>query len=147
MNNLIHTQHLPSGAPTSLLLAFLANYKIFSTLQETAEKHGCIMSVYVDDISFSCISHKTACLIRKETKNLLRQNGYDLSIKKSRIISPGKTRIITGIAIKEDGSVQPTNKNFKHWRELKQKDYERYQKSKEGIHNYINSVYSMNNRS
>lgn len=45
--------HLPTGSCISPLLSFLANRRLFDSVKQIAEEHGCIFTVYVDDITIS----------------------------------------------------------------------------------------------
>ena len=47
--------HLSSGAPTSQILSYLVNHKMFDELQKLADKFEYTMSVYVDDVAFCCV--------------------------------------------------------------------------------------------
>jgi len=44
--------HLISGAPTSQILSYLVNHKMFDELQTLAEERKIVMTIYVDDIFF-----------------------------------------------------------------------------------------------
>lgn len=45
--------HLISGAPTSQILSYLVNHKMFDELQALSDNNDVIMTVYVDDVVFS----------------------------------------------------------------------------------------------
>ena len=45
--------HLISGAPTSQILSYLANHKMFDEMQAISDENNVIMTVYVDDVTFS----------------------------------------------------------------------------------------------
>ncbi|MWQ11421.1 RNA-directed DNA polymerase, partial [Glaesserella parasuis] len=46
-------EHLPTGSQISMPLAYLVNASMFDELNNLAEKNKLIMTVYVDDVTFS----------------------------------------------------------------------------------------------
>lgn len=55
---------IPTGCPTSQLLAFYAYENMFNEISEVAYKYGCIYSVYVDDIGL-CREYVTEIMMVK----------------------------------------------------------------------------------
>ena len=49
--------HLISRAPTSQILSYMANHKMFDEIQSLANHNGIVMTIYVDDITFSSKNH------------------------------------------------------------------------------------------
>ncbi|GJM72667.1 hypothetical protein HMSSN036_48830 [Paenibacillus macerans] len=44
---------IPTGCPTSQLIAYYAYEEMFENINKIASKHGCIFTLYVDDMTFS----------------------------------------------------------------------------------------------
>lgn len=44
---------LPTGSPTSQIIAYYAYQKMFNEIHDIAEQYGCIFTLYVDDMTFS----------------------------------------------------------------------------------------------
>ena len=45
--------HLISGAPTSQIMSYLVNHRMFDEMQKVADDNNAVMTVYVDDVTFS----------------------------------------------------------------------------------------------
>lgn len=73
--------HLISGAPTSQILSYLVNHKMFDELQALSDDNDVIMTVYVDDVVFSS-EHKISSEFRKTVLSLIRKYNYQVSRKK-----------------------------------------------------------------
>lgn len=93
--------HLISGSPTSQLLSYLVNWRLFSHLFDLSKSNNIIMTIYVDDITFSSpqpipptfrISVKTALLVK----------GYQLSRNKEKLYRPHQCKLVTGVIISPD---------------------------------------------
>ena len=73
--------HLISGAPTSQILSYLVNHKMFDELQSLSDKNNVTMTVYVDDVVFSS-EHKISSGSRKSVLSLIQKYNYQVSRKK-----------------------------------------------------------------
>lgn len=107
--------HIPTGSPLSLMLAFWANKPMFDELNKLAASRKIKMTIYVDDISF------TGVAVNDSFKNKVTEivNRYNHSINPDKVRFFGeKLRFINGIAISEDG-LRPSNKLSKEIRSLK----------------------------
>ena len=141
-NSLELSQHLPTGAPTSSILAFLVNYDIFENLAHLSKQLDIRMSIYVDDISFSSQFLANLNEIKPYIKKIFSSNGYRLSFDKSHLYDSTSPKIITGIVIHPNGAVTPTNKNFRNWRKIRESKSieENHMHRLEGISNYLNMI-------
>ena len=74
--------HLISGAPTSQILSYLVNHKMFDELQSLSEKNNMTMTVYVDDVVFS-----SKCKISSEFRKSV------LALIKNMIIKSPEKRL------------------------------------------------------
>lgn len=92
------TNHLISGAPTSQILSYLVNHIMFDELQSFCNKNNIIMSIYVDDITFSSqsrISHKHKEIIY----NIISKHLYKLSRSKVKYYTKNYPKLVTGAVI------------------------------------------------
>ena len=74
--------HLPTGAPSSVLLTYWSYKDAFDTIHDYAENIGIKMTIYVDDMTFSSKSKISRTLIPFVDKNELEllQNGDELTV-------------------------------------------------------------------
>jgi len=94
--------HLISGAPTSQILSYLANHNMFDELQVISDENDVIMTVYVDDVTFSSdfyISQR----FKKKIYNIIRKHGYQISKKKIKSYSKCYPKLVTGVIIDAEG--------------------------------------------
>lgn len=115
--------HLISGSPASQILSYLVNHEMFDTLQEFCNKNGLIMSVYVDDITFSSqhvISHSQKEVIYK----IISKNLYRLSRNKVKYYTKNYPKLITGAVVSSNGNLKIRNSLslniIKEWKHFKQ---------------------------
>jgi hypothetical protein len=95
--------YLPTGAPTSTLLACFAHKKIFDDMYKKMQELGADMTIYVDDITISTHGHIGNWII-KYIKNSLKRHG--LYIKKSKTKRYGfKSAVVTGVHISQSGKL------------------------------------------
>lgn len=103
-------RHLPTGAPTSVILAYFAYAKTFEDIYKKAQELNIDMSVYVDDVTFSSQN-----LIPKSFYNFVEKRmklqGLILKKKKTKWYKPNDFKIITGhgISAKSEGKVPIKN--------------------------------------
>lgn len=100
--------HLISGAPTSQILSYLVNHKMFDELQELANKFGATMSVYVDDVVFSS-EHQISSYFRKSVLKVVQKYNYQISQKKVKGYSKAYPKLVTGVIIDKDGKATIKN--------------------------------------
>ena len=115
--------HLISGSPASQILSYLVNHKMFDTLQEFCDKNSLIMSVYVDDITFSSqhvISHSQKEVIY----NIISKNLYRLSRNKVKYYTKNYPKLITGAVVSPNSNLKIRNSLslniIKEWKHFKQ---------------------------
>lgn len=101
--------HLSTGAPTSMLLSFLANQSMFDAINEICSNEKCILSVYADDIT---ISSKNAIIykVRERIIKIIESYGYSISKKKQKYIKKIEYKIVTGTVINKKGTISVPNK-------------------------------------
>ena len=106
--NVLCKNHLISGAPTSQILSYLVNWRMFNELQEVAISNHAIMTIYVDDIFFSSnfrISHQ----FTDKVISIVRKYGYQLSQSKVKKYTKLYPKLVTGVIIDPYGN--PAIKN------------------------------------
>jgi RNA-directed DNA polymerase len=96
--------HLPTGAPTSSIMANLICYHLDKGLMKLAEQQGLEYSRYVDDLSFS--SHKPISLtFIAGVRFILRGYGFTENESKRRISSHHSRQLVTGLVVNEKVNV------------------------------------------
>ena len=102
--------HLPTGAPTSVILAYFAYAKTFEDIYKKAQESNIDMSVYVDDLTFSSQNPIPKSFYNFVEKRMKLQ-GLILKKKKTKWYKPDDFKIITGhgISAKSEGKVPIKN--------------------------------------
>ena len=96
---------LPTGAPTSTLVALLAHKEVFDSIYKKMQEQSIDMTVYVDDITYSTKNHICNWVV-KYTNKALKTHG--LFLKSSKIKRYGyKYAVITGVHINQAGKMTP----------------------------------------
>lgn len=114
---------IPTGCPTSQIIAYYAYEDMFLNIKNIADNYGCDFTVYVDDLTFSSASPFDVGKLQKEVIAVLRR--YDHSPKKEKIkyYSRDEAKPITGtIVTKEHGLTTPNalqHKIYTGFQELK----------------------------
>ncbi|MBN1367296.1 MAG: RNA-directed DNA polymerase [Dehalococcoidales bacterium] len=106
---------LPQGAPTSPALANLVFKPVDLELQDLAKRWNCTYSRYADDIAISgnnTFSNKDI----KSISDILKQWGFNINHKKTRIVGSGGSQILTGLVVNTSG-LPPRNKR-RRWRAM-----------------------------
>lgn len=103
---------LPQGAPTSPIISNLIAFKLDGNLTALARRAGVIYSRYADDLTFS--SHSLSLLqnhgiltfddnaqtkVGKDLKNLIKANGFEINVNKTRLQRRGQHQGVTGITV------------------------------------------------
>lgn len=114
--------HLISGAPTSQILSYLVNHSMFDEMQTISNKNNIMMTVYVDDITFSS-EYKISHHFTEKIFSIVRKYGYQISKTKVKKYTKLYPKLVTGVVI--DSSGQPTIKNSIQLRIIK--EYENLQ--------------------
>ena len=101
-----YDNYVPTGSPVSMLLAFLASNKMFNCLNEFAISHDIVMTVYVDDITFSGKN------LNQDFKNsvikIITASGFKVKASKTRLFKINSVKTVTGCILK-DNTIFPRN--------------------------------------
>ena len=105
--------HLISGSPTSQILSYMVNHKMFDEMQHLCDKNDITMTIYVDDVTFSSdniISNQ----IKTKIKLIVKKYGYQLSYHKEVSYSKFYPKLITGTIVNKEGNVSVRNSMSKN---------------------------------
>ena len=94
--------HLISGAPTSQIMSYLVNHQMFDEMQYIANKNNAIMTVYVDDVTFSS-ENRISKRFREDIKAIVKKHGYRISKSKVKTYTKLYPKLITGVIIDAKG--------------------------------------------
>jgi len=100
--------HLISGAPTSQILSYLANHRMFDEMQRLADKNNATMTVYVDDITFSS-EYSISKRFKEKVYKIIKKHGYRVSPKKIKSYSKLYPKLVTGVIIDATGQLAIKN--------------------------------------
>lgn len=95
--------HIPTGAPTSSILAFLAHKDLFDEIAQHMDKKGLTFTLYVDDITLSAKHGITGDEI-KFIKSVLKRHKLEIKPEKTKFYS-FKKAMITGFYLNQGGKV------------------------------------------
>lgn len=112
---------IPTGCPTSQLIAYYAYEEMFENINKIASKYGCIFTLYVDDMTFSSKGLINPDRLIKEIDIELRKYGHKPKYKKVKYYPKGSHKIVTGVAISKDKKLKVANSlSQKIYNDLKQ---------------------------
>lgn len=95
--------HIPTGAPTSSILAFLAHKDLFDEIAEYMSKRDITFTLYVDDITLSAKHGITGEEI-KFIKSVLKRHKLKIKQEKTKFFS-FKKAMITGFYLAQGGKI------------------------------------------
>lgn len=98
------TNHLISGSPASQILSYLVNHNMFDELQNFCDRNDIIMSIYVDDITFSS-QHKISHKHKEIIYNIISKYLYRLSKSKVKYYTTNYPKSVTGTVILPNGKL------------------------------------------
>lgn len=100
--------HLISGAPTSQIMSYLVNHKMFDEMQTLADNGKITMSVYVDDVTFSS-EYQISKRFKNSIFNIIHKYNYKISNKKVKSYSKLYPKLVTGVIIDSNGNLTIKN--------------------------------------
>ena len=106
---LTYETHLPTGSPSSQILAFWAYKPMFVALHNIADGMGATLTLYVDDIAISSDRPLDGNALRAFERVVA---GFDLRLKerKTRQRDSSQWKLITGVAISPTGDIEVPNR-------------------------------------
>jgi hypothetical protein len=104
---------IPTGAPTSQLIAYYAYEKMFREIACMAENFGCVFSLYVDDMTFSSKRPFDPKKLANHVDIVLRRYGHKPKYKKVKYYSKDKIKIVTGVGVTPTHALVVPNKRMR----------------------------------
>lgn len=95
--------HIPTGAPTSSILAFLSHKDLFDEIAEYMSKRDITFTLYVDDITLSA-KHGISGKEIKFIKSVLKRHKLEIKPEKTKFYSYKKA-MITGFYLIQGGKI------------------------------------------
>lgn len=95
--------HIPTGAPTSSVLAFLSHKELFDEIAQHMEEKDITFTLYVDDITLSA-KHGISGKEIKFIKSVLKKHKLEIKPEKTKFYS-FKKAMITGFYITQGGKI------------------------------------------
>ncbi|MEX0828414.1 MAG: reverse transcriptase family protein [Haliea sp.] len=102
--------HLPTGSQLSMPLAFWANANMFNELNFAAQKKGILMTLYVDDVTFSGRSADKG--FSSNASLIVARNGHRVNPRKTRHYTKTQPKLITGVIV-DNGQLKVRNMHHK----------------------------------
>ena len=115
---------IPTGCPTSQLIAYYAYEEMFMQIRECAESHACKFTLYVDDMTFSSSVPFNHQKLAREVDLILRRFGHRPKYRKVKYYSKTEAKPITGTIVTPNHELDVPNK-------LQKKIYDNFQLAKE----------------
>ena len=104
-----HNGKIPTGSPTSMMLAYYAYEDMFAGIIESNKKYDCISTVYVDDITASSQNAFNKSTLSYDISQALNRYGHKLKSKKTRHYTPKKHKLVTGTVVTPDNMLDVPN--------------------------------------
>ncbi|EKU57430.1 MULTISPECIES: reverse transcriptase family protein [Acinetobacter] len=94
---LTFNDHVPTGSPASMSIAFWANKRLFDELSRFSKNRDTIMTVYVDDLTFTGCGVNSNFLTN--AKKIIEK--YNLKVKENKIFlyKENQAKFITGTVV------------------------------------------------
>lgn len=90
---------IPTGCPTSQLIAYYAYQEMFHNISKISQSHGCIFTLYVDDMTFSSQVPFDPKKLLKNIDLELRKFGHKPNYKKAKYYSRQEFKPVTGTIV------------------------------------------------
>ena len=115
--------HIPTGAPTSSILAFLSHKDLFDEIAEYMSKRDITFTLYVDDITLSAKHGITGKEIQF-IKSVLKKHKLEIKLEKTKFYNYKKA-MITGFYLNQGGKISvPDSVGYKVVSLLREKTLE-----------------------
>jgi len=90
---------IPTGCPTSQIIAYYAYQDMFEEVNNTSLNYNCKFTLYVDDMTFSAESSFNVNGLRRDVDIILRKYGHKPKYSKVKYYKKGKPVPITGTIV------------------------------------------------
>lgn len=115
---------IPTGCPTSQLIAYYAYEDMFSNIYDCAKANNCIFTLYVDDMTFSSLDPIPVKKLSRDIDLILRRYGHKPKYKKVKYYSRDAAKPVTGTIITANHEMAVPNS-------LQKRVYENFQLAKQ----------------
>lgn len=95
-----YEKKLPTGSPSSQLIAYWTYSKMFDEIYKVSRKYQCDFTLYVDDMTFSS-NQDIVKQLRVEVAQQLEANGLRAKIQKDHYYPAKKAKVVTGVVLKD----------------------------------------------
>ena len=89
-------------------MSYLVNHRMFDEMQKVADDNNAVMTVYVDDVTFST-ENRISKNFRDRIIAIVQKYGYQISKSKVKKYTKLYPKLVTGVVIDSDG--KPVIKN------------------------------------
>lgn len=100
---------IPTGCPTSQIMAYYAYERMFSEIAQIAERYGCIFTLYVDDMTFSSQTPFDPKRLKREIEIILLRYGHRLKNSKVKYYGCDDAKPVTGTIVTRDHRLATPN--------------------------------------
>lgn len=100
---------IPTGCPTSQMIAYYAYQEMFYNINKIAERFNCIFTLYVDDMTFSSDKPFIPNLLKKEIDIELRRYGHKPKYTKVKYYPKNSHKLITGVVVSKNHQLLVAN--------------------------------------
>lgn len=118
-----YNEGIPTGCPTSQVIAYYAYRNMFEEINSTAQSYNCKFTLYVDDMTFSSKILFKHLRLANDIDRILRKYGHKPKYQKIKFYSSKSPKPITGTIITPDHHLDiPNNlqkKVYCNFQELK----------------------------
>lgn len=118
---------IPTGCPTSQIIAFYAYSKMFDEIADISVSFGCVFTLFVDDMTFSSVNPFNKDQLCSLVDCTLRKYDHKPKYRKVRYYSKYKSKPVTGTIITPDNTLVAPNS-------LQDKIFTNFQYIKKHIH-------------
>lgn len=101
---------IPTGCPTSQIMAYYAYENMFYEIFEIACRYNCKFTIYVDDMTFSSKEPFDKRSLINEVDRTLRKYGHKPKYKKVKYYSNGESVPITGTVVEKRHELKVPNR-------------------------------------
>lgn len=100
---------IPTGCPTSQIMAYYAYERMFSEIAQVAERYGCIFTLYVDDMTFSSQTPFDPKRLKREIEMILLRYGHRLNNSKVKYYGCNDAKPVTGTIVTREHRLATPN--------------------------------------
>lgn len=101
-----YKDYLPQGAPTSPMISNLVLFSFDEYMGKWCEEREIRYTRYCDDMTFS--GNFDVREVKQKVRNYLLVLGFELNLKKTKVLKPYHRQAVTGIVVNEKAQVSKT---------------------------------------